>query len=365
MQFFSRGIVLFVITLVFANVAAVSQTCLSYAVSGPSEATVGLLQSSIQVPEAFAVDHIKVTINAAHRRIGALKIKLQALSENAGFKEVVLKDVGLGRLGNDLSNTVFDDMATNNFPNLKEDAPFTGTFRPSESMDQMKAGTGLTAATGGSKGTWTLILEDTAVNSDKRPLLLENWKLDLCGSSSTSPATPSPTPPPTATPTPSPSPVPAPPVTGQSGPSEDDDEDIPEPTPVEMGLFGYGYPVGQQAAQWLKQYGSRYEQFLMNYLDPKNYPQKELIYQALIWDLYIAQGSRAKIVALDKTVEAIEELYKILKIDDKPEQLLSGLDDWKTVIEGALSKYEDLKQSVYDYKKGDNRIGDFLKDLLD
>eukprot|EP01023_Acetabularia_acetabulum_P056621 TRINITY_DN6574_c0_g1_i5.p1 TRINITY_DN6574_c0_g1~~TRINITY_DN6574_c0_g1_i5.p1 ORF type:complete len:364 (+),score=85.73 TRINITY_DN6574_c0_g1_i5:2272-3363(+) len=357
----------FVITLVFINavIAAQSQTCLSYAVAGPSQATVGMLQSSIQVQDEFVVDHIRVTVNAAHRRIGALKVKLQALSQNAGFKEVTLKDTGLGRLGNDFVNTVFDDEAVNNFPSPKEDAPFSGTFRPSQSMDAILQGTGVTAAAGGSKGTWTLIFEDTAPNSENRPLMLENWRLDLCGKSrsgsmmSPSPVSVSPSPMATSTPSPSPSP---PPVQGFNGPPED----VEVVSPVEFGLFGYGYPLGQQVAQWLQQYGSRYEQFLHTYLDPKNYPQKELLYQALIWDMYIAQGSRAKIIALDKSIEAIEELYKLLDVDAKPERLLTSLDDWKNVIGGAVSKYEDVKKGVFDFKNNNpSKIGEFLKDLLD
>jgi len=138
--------------------------------------------SSIRVDDAFDVKDIEVTMEANHRRIGALNIFMTTADET-GQKtgSVVLKQRGLGRLGNDLIGVKFNDAASSFFPEEAENAPFTGTWMPSESFHTLIEGDDTKAGSGGSKGIWTLHLEDVAPNADERPIFLRKWSLKLCG----------------------------------------------------------------------------------------------------------------------------------------------------------------------------------------
>ncbi|CAG9466124.1 unnamed protein product [Pedinophyceae sp. YPF-701] len=137
--------------------------------------------STIRVDDAFDVKHMEVSLTASHRRIGALNVFLST-ADAGGTPDgsVVLKSRGLGRLGNDMIDVTFSDAATAFFPEPEEAAPFSGTWMPSESFFSLTDGDSQEAGKGGSKGAWTLHLDDVAPNADKRTIFLRTWSLKLC-----------------------------------------------------------------------------------------------------------------------------------------------------------------------------------------
>lgn len=76
---------------------------------------------TITVSDAFPVRDASVTIDVSHRRIGALVVSLSAqppdaYGGSAVRRTVVLKERGLGRLGDNMYMTTFSDSATQSFP---------------------------------------------------------------------------------------------------------------------------------------------------------------------------------------------------------------------------------------------------------
>lgn len=75
------------------------------------------LDDIIKVTDSIFVGDIEVTVNVAHRRIGALVVSLLAGPYGqAGQQALVLKERGLGRLGDNMFMTTFSDRATEAFP---------------------------------------------------------------------------------------------------------------------------------------------------------------------------------------------------------------------------------------------------------
>lgn len=73
------------------------------------------------MPDAFPVGEATVSVDLSHRRIGALVVHLSAKppqesGANAASRSVVLKERGLGRLGDNMYMTTFSDAATASFP---------------------------------------------------------------------------------------------------------------------------------------------------------------------------------------------------------------------------------------------------------
>lgn len=168
----------------------------------------------IAVPDAFKLGSVQVAIDQLlHRRIGALKISLET-QDDAGnvLRSALLKDAGLGRLGNDIIGATFADDATATFPESADMAPFQGTFLPKTPLSAL-VGDGVSVATGGSKGSWVLHVEDVAPNAASRFLAINHWSIRLCPAGVSAPAAPVPVPVPSTS-------APAPVVTASSGPSQ-------------------------------------------------------------------------------------------------------------------------------------------------
>ncbi|PRW05765.1 neuroendocrine convertase 1 [Chlorella sorokiniana] len=198
--------------------AAAGPACHTYTSKGLIQPAIGSLQDVIVVQDSYIVNDASVTLDVAHRRIGALKISLGAAPfSNSGapataHPTIILKTHGQGRRGDNLYRTTFNDNAATTFPINASDAPFTGTWRPVQRMSFLYDGTQTTAGSGGSQGLWTLTIADVAPNNTLREIHLNGWTLVLCEAANSAPAGPSPSP--------SPSPAPVPPVIASNGPPE-------------------------------------------------------------------------------------------------------------------------------------------------
>jgi len=79
------------------------------------------IEDIITVPDGFPLGDISVTLDVSHRRIGALVVSLTAeppaSDEAAGSsRTIVLKERGLGRLGDNMYMTTFADASEQSFP---------------------------------------------------------------------------------------------------------------------------------------------------------------------------------------------------------------------------------------------------------
>ncbi len=128
----------------------------STALTLPPNATV---VSTLQVPSAFAITNVSVTLNLTQTHDGNLFIYLQSPT---GVKVYLANDVG--GTGNNFTNTAFSDSAVTSINNAK--APFTGSFQPETPLAAL---IGLQA-----QGTWKLVIEDTIPGFSGKLL---NWTL--------------------------------------------------------------------------------------------------------------------------------------------------------------------------------------------
>ena len=142
------------------NLACFSQENDTNMPIGPDAGTI--TESTITFTDDFAVNDVNVIVNLDHTYDGDLDIKLRG-PNNA---EVVLSDRH-GGSGENYTNTVFDDEATN--PIANGSAPFTGSFQPDGNLSDFD---GLQSI-----GDWTLVITDNA-NIDGGTLL--DWTLQLC-----------------------------------------------------------------------------------------------------------------------------------------------------------------------------------------
>lgn len=147
-----------------------------------------MLSDTIDVVDAFPLASVKVTVDVSHRRVGALVLSLTAkpptaAGRNVASRQIVLKERGLGQLGDNLYMTTFSDASNMSFPVSAAAAPFRGNYIPTQRLsfftDGANAST-LYAGQGGSQGEWELVIDDVAPNSTYRPIALNGWMLELC-----------------------------------------------------------------------------------------------------------------------------------------------------------------------------------------
>jgi subtilisin-like proprotein convertase family protein len=123
----------------------------------------GVLTSTIVVSDSFTIADINVTLDITHTRDSDLQIFLRGPDGT-----VIQLFNGTGVSGQNLRNTVFDDEAVTSITTAS--APFTGTFRPLQSLSAFD---GKLAA-----GTWTLEVRDTV---KKQTGTLNSWSLGITG----------------------------------------------------------------------------------------------------------------------------------------------------------------------------------------
>jgi hypothetical protein len=75
----------------------------------------------ITVPDGFPLGDVSVTLDVSHRRIGALIVTLTAqppasTGASGANRTVMLKERGLGRLGDNMYMTSFADASEQSFP---------------------------------------------------------------------------------------------------------------------------------------------------------------------------------------------------------------------------------------------------------
>jgi subtilisin-like proprotein convertase family protein len=147
-----------------------------------------MLSDTIDVADAFPLASVKVTVDLSHRRVGALVLSITAkpptaAGREAASRQIVLKERGLGQLGDNMYMTSFSDASNTSFPISAAAAPFRGNYIPTQRLsfftDGANAST-LYAGQGGSQGEWELIIDDVAPNSTYRPIALNGWMLELC-----------------------------------------------------------------------------------------------------------------------------------------------------------------------------------------
>jgi len=123
----------------------------------------GVLTSTIAISDSFTIADINVTLDITHTRDSDLQIFLRGPDGT-----VIQLFNGKGVSGQNLRNTVFDDEAATSI--TAASAPFTGTFRPLQSLSALD---GKLAA-----GTWTLEVHDTV---KKQTGTLNSWSLGITG----------------------------------------------------------------------------------------------------------------------------------------------------------------------------------------
>jgi subtilisin-like proprotein convertase family protein len=130
------------------------------AVSIPDNNAAGV-SSTLAVTGIGAVSAVRVNVNITHTSVGQLALSL--ISPTG--KSIALA-TNRGGTGDNFSGTTFDDAAAT--PISSGSAPFTGTFRPEQSLSGLA---GLAA-----DGTWTLKVVDNASGATGS---LNNWTLTL------------------------------------------------------------------------------------------------------------------------------------------------------------------------------------------
>lgn len=95
--------------------------CQDYYSNGVIVPQVESLNDTIMVPDAFPLGSVQVTLDVSHRRIGALVVSLTAkppadAGAGAASRQIVLKERGLGQMGDNLYMTTFSDKANTSFP---------------------------------------------------------------------------------------------------------------------------------------------------------------------------------------------------------------------------------------------------------
>ena len=123
----------------------------------------GVLTSTIVISDSFNIADINVTLDITHSRVSDLQVFLRGPDGT-----VIQLFSGTGVSGQNLRNTVFDDEATTSITTAS--APFTGTFRPLQSLSTFDAKL--------AAGTWTLEVRDTA---KKQTGTLNSWSLTITG----------------------------------------------------------------------------------------------------------------------------------------------------------------------------------------
>jgi hypothetical protein len=101
--------------------AAQTTGCKEYYSKGMRAPAVESVKDVITVPDGFPLGDIAVTLDVSHRRIGALVVTLTAqppasTGAASANRTVILKERGLGRLGDNMYMTSFADGSGQSFP---------------------------------------------------------------------------------------------------------------------------------------------------------------------------------------------------------------------------------------------------------
>lgn len=150
----------------------------------PSDVT-GVVEKTFRVEDAYPLGDVIVPLNVWHPRVDDLKVTLSAEAQRnpadkmRTIKRVILKDAGQG-VGNNMS-VVFTDIGGKR---IQDPGDIRGAVRPLQRMSFFYQNTSgkpsVIAAKGGSIGTWTLRVEDTAADKSVRRDPLFDWSLILC-----------------------------------------------------------------------------------------------------------------------------------------------------------------------------------------
>lgn len=128
----------------------------------PDNTTTGI-KRTLKANKNVYIDAIEVTVNISHNYVGDVTLKLI----NPQGKEILLA-ANLGGDGKGYTNTIFDDSAAKSI--FTAVAPFTGTFKPQESIIQSELNQ--------SKGNWQLKIVDSGAQDTG---ILESWSISFCG----------------------------------------------------------------------------------------------------------------------------------------------------------------------------------------
>lgn len=142
--------------------------CLSYnssdtPISIPDDDPIGIA-SVLNIPNAYSINDVNVTLNITHPWVGDLGISLVSPEGT----EVILVSSRFDP-GDNYTNTVFDDDASD--PLSSGSAPYTGSFRPEGILSNFNAEL--------SNGDWELRIVDLGA-ADLGTL--DNWSIEICGS---------------------------------------------------------------------------------------------------------------------------------------------------------------------------------------
>ena len=122
-----------------------------------------MLTSKIGISDSFTIADINLKLDVTHTRDSDLQIFLRGPDGT-----VIQLFSGTGVSGQNLRNTTFDDEAATSITTAS--APFTGTFRPLQSLSAFDGK--LTS------DTWTLEVRDTV---KKQTGTLNSWSLAITG----------------------------------------------------------------------------------------------------------------------------------------------------------------------------------------
>lgn len=150
----------------------------------PSDVT-GVVEKALRVEDAYPLGDVIVPFNVWHPRVQDLKVTLSAEAQRDSadkmrtLKRVVLKEAGQGA-GNNMS-VVFTDIGGKR---IQDSGDVRGAVRPFQKLSffyrNSSGKPSVIAAKGGSIGTWTLQVEDTASDEAVRRDPLFDWSLILC-----------------------------------------------------------------------------------------------------------------------------------------------------------------------------------------
>ena len=95
--------------------------CKDYYSKGVRAPATESISDTITVADGVPLSEVSITLDLSHRRIGALVVSLTAqppawAAANVASRRVILKERGLGRLGDNMYMTAFSDLSQVPFP---------------------------------------------------------------------------------------------------------------------------------------------------------------------------------------------------------------------------------------------------------
>lgn len=121
--------------------------------------------STINVTQSLRITDLNVLVTLNHTAVGNLKIVLKAPDGTS----ITLFDQRGGN-GANLRSTVFDDQAANSISSFSARAPFTGSFKPEQTLSALNGKNTF--------GTWTLEVTDTVPQNTGS---LRAWSITFAG----------------------------------------------------------------------------------------------------------------------------------------------------------------------------------------